>query len=222
MSSKVLDSSAGCAVRPWFERPVHPKSVPMALFAADPAPKPEVELERRAEARREIDEIRQQVEAVKAQAFQEGVAAGQQAAQAEAQAQLREVLDRLAVSSAQLASLKHRLRKEAEHEILKLTFAVARRIVRRELSMDPDTVLGLLNAGLSKISRKDLQTIHVHPGHAGQVRAALEAEGIQTAEVVPDSALQLGDILFETKQGVLDARLETQFAEIENGFADRI
>ncbi|QOY88878.1 FliH/SctL family protein [Paludibaculum fermentans] len=220
MSSRVLDSSAGRSVRPWFERQASNGHGPTALFATEPQPKPEVE--RRAEARKEVDEIRQQVEAVKALAFQEGVAAGQAAARAEAQEELRVVLDRLAVSAAQLASLKHKLRKEAEHEILKLTFAVARRIVRRELSMDADTVLGLLNAGLSKISKKDLQSIHVHPGHVEQIRAALEEEGVMTAEVVGDNALALGDILFETKQGELDARLETQFSEIENGFADRM
>ncbi|WP_321470666.1 FliH/SctL family protein [uncultured Paludibaculum sp.] len=219
MSSKVLESSAGFSVRPWFERPVRQAQVPTA-FLGPQLNQPETE--RRVDARREIDEIRQQVEAVKAQAFQDGLAAGQEAARAEAQEELRVALDRLAVSAAQLANLKHKLRKEAEHEILKLTFAVARRIVRRELSMDADTVLGLLNAGLSKISRKDLQTIHVHPDHAAQIRAALEDEGITTAEVVADTALTLGDILFETKQGSLDARLETQFAEIENGFADRI
>lgn len=221
MSSRVLDSAVGQQVRPWFERPAHPKQAPLGLFEKD-APPPEAVVERRVDARKEIDEIRQQVEAVKAQAFQEGVAAGQAAVRAEAQQELEAALARLAETAAQVASLKHRLRKEAEHEILKLTFAVARRIVRRELSMDADAVLGLLTAGLQKISRKDLQTIHVHPGHAAQVRAALEDEGITVAEVVADSALALGDLLFETKQGVLDARLETQFAEIENGFADRI
>jgi flagellar assembly protein FliH len=219
MSSRVLDSSVGRSVRPWFERQTNGGHGPLPLFAKEPV---QPEVERRAEARREVDEIRQQVEAIKAQAFQEGVAAGQAAARAEAQEELRVVLDRLAISAAQLASLKHKLRKEAEHEILKLTFAVARRIVRRELSMDADTVLGLLNAGLSKISRKDLQKIHVHPGHVEQIRAALEDEGVMTAEVVGDNALALGDILFETKQGELDARLETQFSEIENGFADRM
>jgi flagellar assembly protein FliH len=40
-------------------------------------------------------------------------------------------------------------------------------------------------------------------------------------EIVADTALQIGDVIIETRRGDLDASLETQLREIERGFADR-
>ena len=41
-------------------------------------------------------------------------------------------------------------------------------------------------------------------------------------QIVVDPGLQLGDVIFETAQGDLDASIDTQLREIERGFADRL
>jgi flagellar biosynthesis/type III secretory pathway protein FliH len=41
-------------------------------------------------------------------------------------------------------------------------------------------------------------------------------------ELIADSSLQCGDVLFETAHGNLDASLESQLGEIERGLADRL
>jgi flagellar biosynthesis/type III secretory pathway protein FliH len=41
-------------------------------------------------------------------------------------------------------------------------------------------------------------------------------------EVIPDRTLERGSIIIDTKRGHIDASVQTQLAEIETGFADRI
>ena len=55
------------------------------------------------------------------------------------------------------------------------------------------------------------------------VRSVLaEAPAQATIEVVPDSRMGRGDIVFETSAGQLDASIDTQLQEIQRGFADRL
>jgi flagellar assembly protein FliH len=178
--------------------------------------------ERRRQAKEEVDQLREQVERAKQEAYQAGFDAAVEQARVDAEAKVKPVLDQLAHSLASLSALKTRLRKESELEILQLVLGVARRIVHREITIDPDAILGILQVGLSKISRRELHSIHAHPQHVGRIQGVLESEGITNVEVTADPTLAVGDVLFETSRGTLDARLETQFAEIENGLTDRI
>jgi flagellar biosynthesis/type III secretory pathway protein FliH len=48
----------------------------------------------------------------------------------------------------------------------------------------------------------------------------LTASGAAKAEIVADNSLLLGDILFETTRGSLDASIDSQLLEIERGLTD--
>ena len=65
--------------------------------------------------------------------------------------------------------------------------------------------------------------MRVCPAAVDAVSTALERAGERALlEVVADSRMQLGDIVFETAVGELDASVGTQLKEIERGFADRL
>ncbi len=173
-------------------------------------------------SRVEADHLRQEIESARSEGYQSGFADGRSAAEIAFRQEIEAVSVRLSSSIASLAEMKPRIRREAERELLELCFAVARRVVHRELTLDPDCVIGLLQAGLSKVSRKDLQSVQLHPQLVGRVTAELESLGVSNVEVVSDSTLALGDILYQTSRGTLDAKLETHFAEIVYGLADHI
>jgi flagellar assembly protein FliH len=219
-----LDSAEGRTVRPWHTRSTEPDARLAALVpgAVDVVGVEQQHEERRRQAKEEVDQLREQIERVRQESFQAGVEAAGEQARKDAEAKVKPVLDQLAMSLAAMSALKTRLRKESELEILQLVLGVARRIVHREITIDPDAILGILQVGLGKISRRELHSIQAHPQHVGRIQAVLEGEGITNVEVTADPTLALGDVLFETSRGTLDARLETQFAEIENGLTDRI
>ena len=169
-----------------------------------------------AELERALDsEVRQARE----RAFQEGQKAGRETAAAEVQP----VIERLVRACSDVATLRARIRRETESDIVTLTVAIARRVLRRELSVDPEAIHGIVKAALEKVQTKEICLVRVHPDHVAQVRSFLEKSGLGAGlEISPDPALQLGGLILETKRGNLDASVETQLKEIERGFTDRL
>jgi flagellar assembly protein FliH len=151
--------------------------------------------------------------------FTEGKAVGRQQAGAE----LQSVLDQLGKSLASLASLRSRMRGEAEGDLLKLSISIARRVLHRELTLDPESIEGLIRVALDKLQSRELCRVRVHPDQEQAIRKSLERfANSQKVELITDASLQCGDVLFETAHGNLDASIESQLGEIDRGLADRL
>ena len=58
--------------------------------------------------------------------------------------------------------------------------------------------------------------------HWAELRALLHRYSSAKVEVVPDTTLNKGDVLFETAHGALDASVDAQLSEIERGLTDRL
>jgi flagellar assembly protein FliH len=177
---------------------------------------PAVDSAKIAELEREYE---QRVRAARAAGFAEGETAGRNRAAAE----LQPVLERLARSIEELGQLRARLRREAEADMLRLSLAIARRVLRREMAVDPDAMHGLVLGALEKLQAQEICRVKVHPSHATQLRGWLHPQaGGPGVEVVADSACSPGDVIFETERGNLDASVDSQLQEIERGLADRL
>ena len=151
--------------------------------------------------------------------FAEGIAAGKEQSAADVQA----ALERMSQTLTEIATLKSRLRREAEKDLLKLAIAVARRVLHREVTIDPESIEGLIKVALDKLQSRDVCRVRTHPSHAPFMKASFDRlSGAQKIELIADQSLRPGDVLFETTQGTLDASIETQLSEIERGFADRL
>jgi flagellar assembly protein FliH len=151
--------------------------------------------------------------------FQEGQKAGRDAATSEVQP----VLDRLLKSCAEVTGMRGRLRRETEADVVRLTIAIARRVLRRELSVDPEAIHGIVKAALEKVQAKEICLIRLHPEHVAQARLFFEKSGLTAGfEITADPSLQAGGVIVETRRGNLDASVETQLKEIERGFTDRL
>jgi flagellar assembly protein FliH len=152
-------------------------------------------------------------------AFQEGARKGRE----EASAELKPVLERLGRAAADLSNLRDRVRRQAETDLVKLALAIAKRVMHRELSMDPDAMQGIVRTALDRLQNREVDRLRVHPSHVGSVRSCLENAGRAPAlEVIGDASLNCGDAIFETSLGELDASVDSQLREIERGFADKL
>jgi flagellar assembly protein FliH len=162
-------------------------------------------------------------ERIEREAYQRGFSEGKGAGREQAAAEVQPVLDRLARSLAELSSLRSGIRKDAEGDLLKLSISVARRVLHRELTLDPESLEGLIRIALEKLASRDLCRVRVHPDQQPAIRASLDRfSNSHKVELVADPSLQCGDVLFETAHGTLDASIEAQLREIERGFADRL
>lgn len=151
--------------------------------------------------------------------FREGEAAGRN----QAGAALHPVIERLAANVAELSGLRARLRREAEADLVRLALAIARRVLRRELAIDPEAIHGLVLGALEKLQSQEICRVHVHPAHAGLLSDWLrQMAAAAPIEVVPDPSREPGTVIFETERGSLDASVESQLREIERGLSDRL
>jgi flagellar assembly protein FliH len=154
--------------------------------------------------------------------YERGYADGIGAGRAQAESEVRPVLDQLARSLAELNALRPRVRKSAERDLIKLALAVARKVLHRELTVDAESISGLIKVALEKLQSREVTRVRVHPEHEAAIKSLLDRYGASQMEVYRDSSLERGDVLFETPHGTLDASIEAQLREIERGLADRL
>jgi flagellar assembly protein FliH len=209
MSNRIISGDAAKAAKPlsW------PQSHSVAPAQSDPSPEQHLHLQGR---------IRE-LEASVHQAFQAGRREGDSMARQELSARLDTVCEKFARTIDELAGLRTRIRRESEEDVVKLSAAIGRKILHRELTIDPDALHGLVKAAMQRVDARDVNRVRVHPEDLPNIQRAMAA--VSTArniEMVPDSSLERGAAIFETTRGNLDASIETQLREIERGFTDLV
>lgn len=166
------------------------------------------------------------VEEARCQGFAEGERSGaargeQMAQQARQSADL--ATERLGRTLEELAHLRRRLRSEAEHDVVRLSIAIARRILHREIEVDREALGGVVKAAIERLDLRETHRIRVNPNDVAPLRQQLERCGMPPRlEVAGDPSLPPGSAIFETSRGTLDASIATQLKEIERGFVDRL
>jgi flagellar assembly protein FliH len=170
-----------------------------------------------------IAELQLELSAREAQAREEGRREGEAAARQQLEAPLREAMARLAPQIGELPDFRKKLRREAEQDLVKLAVAIAHRVLRRELTTDPEAILGLVKAALERVEAREVFRVRVHPEDARILEPCFADLGLpEKIEVAADRDLERGGVILETSRGQLDASVETQLQEIERGFADLV
>src|SRR5258708_3431030 len=165
MSSK-LHRGGLTSVAPWEplvkngQRPARESAASPSSAMEDQAPGLERQIETRAQA-----------------AYQQGVKEGDAAAREEAAAQVQSALERIARTAGEVASLKPRLRHEAEEDVVKLAMAISRRILYREIATDTEALRGLVRAALDKLDGREIYRVRANPQDAPVLEAYFSKHG---------------------------------------------
>jgi flagellar assembly protein FliH len=171
----------------------------------------------------QMDQLRQQCEQRIREAHAGGVREGEASARTRAAAEVQATLEKLAQSIADLAQLRSGLRKQAEGDTVKLSLAIARRVLRRDVAVDPDAMRGLVIAALEKLNSQEIYLVRASSGQAAEITAILrQSMPHARIEVIADGSLTPGSVMFETNHGNLDASVDSQLQEIERGLADHL
>jgi flagellar assembly protein FliH len=221
MSSKILTQAAASAIAPmmWRQAKDEPERQTGQTVGFQPARN--VATAEVAELLSRIAELEHASRIEKAEAHRSGVAEGEARARTAGEAALHPVLDRMAQTTRELCGMRSRLRREAESDVVQLAIAIARRIIHRELSVDPAAMQALVQVALGRLDRQEIHRVWVHPSQAAAVKTKLAGDNPQV-EVIADANRELGSLLFETNRGKLDASVNAQFEEIERGLTDRV
>lgn len=101
----------------------------------------------------------------------------------------------------------------AELEIVRLSVAIARKVIGAELALSPETVLKIVREALSSGRRARQIAIKVHASDVARVRAGvpkLELAASCEVDVIAADSVEPGGCVIEMEFGIIDARLETQ------------
>ncbi len=176
-----------------------------------------------AEAQARRDELQREIERRVQEARAAGVEEGIASAKAATAAEIKAGQAKVAETVAALAEFRPRLRRQAEGDLVKLALAIARRILHRELAVDREAMRGLIQAALDKLQAQEICRVRIHPAQEALVRSILEGRPhASPVQMQPDASLDRGAAIFETVRGNLDASIETQLREIEQGLIDRL
>ena len=176
----------------------------------------------RSELEARLSELERAIGTREHAAHESGFREGEAAAKAQAESEIRPALERLAQSIAQIDEYRSRLHHQAEIDAVRLSVAIARRVLRRELTVDPSAIEGLVRTALERLQSQERCRVRVHPDHVPSLGAAMERLGMDAkVEVIADPAQELGAAIFEMPRGNLDASMDSQLREIERGLVDR-
>ena len=157
----------------------------------------------REQGRRLIDAAKAQSEQVLAEARAAGEAEG-----------LRRYMD----ESAKLDASINAFYAKSEPDMVRLSMAIARKLLGGELEARPEAVARIVRDALAGIQQARRVTIAVHPSHAATLlaqRHTLELSAACEVQVTAREDIDPAGCLIDSDFGIIDARLETRLATIE-------
>ncbi len=109
--------------------------------------------------------------------------------------------------------------RQAEAEVVGLALAIARRIVHREIQIDPHLLAGLVHYELDQIDAATGVRLLVSADSLGYWQKETTAM-MRSVDVTVDKTLAPGDVRIETALGSTTVSFESELKEIERGFFD--
>ena len=176
-------------------------------------------LERETAALRDrIRQLEQDVAIAKRDSFESGRRQGEQQARLE----VTPVLDRLHAALMDFTSLRSEMRRRAEKDVVQLALLIAKRILHREVAVDPNALSALARVLFERMAHSESYRVTVHPNFAPGILATLPANLIPRILLEPDPTCQPGTLLIRSDEGLVDASVESQLEEIGRGLTDRL
>jgi flagellar assembly protein FliH len=181
------------------------------------------------EAQRHVEFMMQQaqlqVAGWKEEAHRAGWEAGHSEGQKRAEAEAAETLKHIQRVAESVLEAKAKFLASAQAELGQLAVAIARKIIGRELSLNPKVISDIVARSIKLAQIKGACRIRVHPTDYELLAPMWEAipsfqQPSQMWELVPDEQVSRGGCLIEVSGGTVDGQLEAQLAQIAAAFED--
>ena len=174
------------------------------------------------------DPIRPAVE-VNEEVLRQRLAAERAAGFAEAESALRQgyeersrlEIERMSAALRNFEQTRKTYFARVETELVKLSLAIAGKIIHREAQVDPMLIAAIVQMALGQLKEGSCATVRVRAHEATRYRAHFNALTLDLKiTVLEDDALEPGDCILETEMGVVNFSLQAQLKEVEQGFFD--
>jgi len=157
-----------------------------------------------------------------AEAFEKGRQSVQQQLRSELDAALAKQRAEIGRALHEFALERQNYYRRIEGEVVELALAIARKILHREVQIDPHALAGIVRVTLDKLDTGTKVILRVHPKEATDWRHyfACQNEDVTAPDVHEDPTIPAGECRIETSLGSTEVGLESQLKEIETGLLD--
>lgn len=179
------------------------------------------------QANKQAEEIIQQAQAqgqeileqFKQQGYKEGFDKGYQDGYNKYQNDCAQIIQGLNAVAKTNFELKKEILQSSEKEILELTVAVAEKILKEKINLEPELILGIIKGAISQLEEREEIKILVNPYIAKRIYEYLDnikqsVNGIEIIKIIEDKTVPIHSALVESPTSRIDARLDAQLAEI--------
>ncbi len=180
-------------------------------------------LRMREEMERLESRIRAQAEQISTQlveARQEGRVEARTEWEQELEQHLQAERERIAQLGSDFAKARVDYFAAVEKEILRLSLAIASRVLHREARLDPLLLSAVVRMALEKLEEESSVTLHVPVASVEAWSALMSGETKPPVHVVGEEGMQAGECVLETTVGRVEMGIVAQMEEIERGFFD--
>ena len=146
-----------------------------------------------------------------AKGFAQGERAGGEAAAKRGDAMLR----RLTQTLEEMTGLRTQMIRQTEQQLVRLALAVARRLVHREIALDPDLLIAIARVAMDRLGEMAQVTVRLNPEDYTATAGSRERQwaGSQVT-VIADARLPRGGCRIESDFGSVDASVDAQLQEL--------
>jgi flagellar assembly protein FliH len=149
----------------------------------------------------------------------EAYAKGIEEERRQADEDLSGICSALAEAVSIVSRLRERIVKESEEELLKLSFMVAKKIIRQEIKQDRQIMGQIVSETLREFPEQHDIVVCLHPEDYKVISSNREffLAGVGNDRQItfkPDEAMTAGGCVVESSTGLIDARIEAQLDEI--------
>jgi flagellar assembly protein FliH len=150
-----------------------------------------------------------ELRSVEKQAFEHGYREGERVGHQLGEQMIETTAKRYEIAVAELVKVHTELSRSMETKTVELSLEIARKVIQREVSTDPDLVCALAMVALRRIQSHQNITLRVSRHDFSRIQDAVA--GVNgSVTIVEDSSLDRGDFLIDTANTHLDGRLQSQ------------
>jgi flagellar assembly protein FliH len=176
-----------------------------------------------------LEQAQTEAEKIQAQAQEAGQQMGYDAGYQEGYNQAVEEANSIICSAETIINGAYQAQKDilmnTEKEMLGLITAIARKVIQKEVKMQPDIILRMTEAAIRELKEREVVKIMVNPKTVALMTKASDIlikriNSLNTIKIIEDKSVPEGGVIVESPDGKIDASIDTQLEEIYNKLID--
>jgi len=174
-----------------------------------------------------IQRLEEEYQARSENSYKFGFEDGRKIGLDEGREEVRSTVEALRRMLASVSEERLKLLRDAETAVFELTLSIARRIIHREVQINPEIIRRVVAESLRLVEERQSIQLRVSPSDWKHVKSYEQeligtSHGIKALEIREDERIEPGGCVIESESGIVDARIQTQLDEIAGLLSDTL